>query len=198
MIEREAAEDTAETQETRRKTTETREDGKGGTEEMRENGDGRQGRKWRWAADDRGGGDTGQRGQRRQTYRNMDTTVEEMLVKTPTPWTWTRTITSRSRGRGQSEDGIEDQYQLWRFRGSESGVCDDSLKEVVAVSQPQRRAATRRGNINGNGGKLAVAASFDNKFLASSSPPPPTGTTATRNSGSDWTVILPYPCLSPP
>ena len=28
-------------------------------------------------ADDRGGGDAGQRGQRRQRYRNMDTAAEE-------------------------------------------------------------------------------------------------------------------------
>ena len=49
------------------------------------------------------------------------------------------------------------------------GGCDDRLKEVIAVSRPRRRAATRRGNVNRNGEKLAAAASFDNKFLASSS-----------------------------
>ena len=56
MIEMEAAEDTAETQETRRQKIETREDSKGGAVEMRDNGDGIQGRRWRRVADNRGGG----------------------------------------------------------------------------------------------------------------------------------------------
>ena len=62
MIELEAAEDTAETHETRRQTTETREYGKGGAVEMRDNGGGRQGWRWIRAADDCGGGDAGQWG----------------------------------------------------------------------------------------------------------------------------------------
>ena len=51
MIELEAAEDTAETPETRIKTTETREEGKGGAAKMRDNGDGRQGWRWRRVAE---------------------------------------------------------------------------------------------------------------------------------------------------
>ena len=59
MIETKVTEDTAETQETRRQTTETRKYGKGVTVEMRYNGDGRQGRRWRRATDDCGSGDAG-------------------------------------------------------------------------------------------------------------------------------------------
>ena len=48
------------------------------------------------------------------------------------------------------------------------GGCDDRLKEVVAVSQLRRWDATHLGNVNGNREKLAAAASFENKSLASS------------------------------
>ena len=44
---------------------------------MWDNGGGRQGYRRIRMADDRGGGDAGQRGQRRQRYRNMDTAAEE-------------------------------------------------------------------------------------------------------------------------
>ena len=47
----EAEEDTAETPETRIKTTETQEEGKGGAAKMRDNGDGRQGWRWRRVAE---------------------------------------------------------------------------------------------------------------------------------------------------
>ena len=43
----EAEKYTEETQEMQRQTTETQEYGKGGAVEMRDNGDGRQGKKWR-------------------------------------------------------------------------------------------------------------------------------------------------------
>ena len=57
MIEMEAVEDTEEMQETQRQTTETRDNGKGGALEIRDNGDGIQGRSWIQAADDRVGVD---------------------------------------------------------------------------------------------------------------------------------------------
>ena len=47
-----------------RTATETREDDNGGAVEMQDNGDGRQGRRWIQAANDRGGEDAGQQGQR--------------------------------------------------------------------------------------------------------------------------------------
>ena len=52
-----------------------------------------------------------------------------------------------------------------RIRGG--GGCNNTIKEVVAVYRLRRQAMTGCGNVNGNGEKLAVAASFDDKFLAS-------------------------------
>ena len=52
-------------------------DDNGGTLEMQDNGDGRLGRRWRWEADYCGGGDVGQKGQRRRRYGEIDTAEEE-------------------------------------------------------------------------------------------------------------------------
>ena len=57
--------------------TETWEDDNGGAVDMRDNGDGRQGRRWIRAAENIGGGDGGQRVQWRRRYGKMDTAAED-------------------------------------------------------------------------------------------------------------------------
>ena len=61
-----------------RTAIETREYDNGGVVDMQDNGDGRQGRMWRRAAENHSSGDAGKLGQRLQRYRNMDMEAEEM------------------------------------------------------------------------------------------------------------------------
>ena len=133
---------------------------------MRDNGDGIQGRRWRRAADDCGGGDAGQQGQQQYRYGNMDKAAEETPVKTPTPWTWIRTITSRNQGGGQAEDRIGDRYQLCRV---EWGGGMERQGQGGCIRLPAREA--------GRGGRprpVAVTPTGTGKIL----PPPRSSTTS--------------------